>query len=80
MRRAREWESQWQLPVKTSPLTNNYWIHKWAKYHYFVGMNSLCDKYRQDTENFETNIEQEELDKDPSRACKVCYQRKKKGK
>ncbi|MFL1672514.1 hypothetical protein [Paenibacillus dendritiformis] len=63
----------WQLPVKQSSLTDTDWIHPKAKYHAFENYNSLCGKYRQVTDYFETGIDEAELMKDKLHyACQKC--------
>ncbi len=63
----------WQLPVlsETSESANVY-IPKTAKYHCFVGNASLCKKYVQDTDYYETGIESGEILSRPEIACKRC--------
>ena len=62
----------WQLPVKQGNKTNHDWIHPKAKYHCFCGGKSLCGKYYQDTDFFETDIESGEIAVRPDIACPVC--------
>jgi hypothetical protein len=62
----------WQLPVKQSNITDHDWIHPKAKYHCFVQNQSLCNKYVQDTDYFETDIERGEIIMRPEIACKIC--------
>ena len=68
----------WQLPIKQSDKTDHDWIHPKAKYHAFVNHRSLCDKHGQNTDYFETSIEEAELMKDKSLACKKCMDRRLK--
>ena len=65
---------KWMLPVKQSNLTNVDWIHPKAKYHCFFKNTSLCEKYWQDQDFFTTDIDTEEIEKNPGLACKKCYQ------
>ena len=62
----------WQLPVKQSMFTCTDWIHPRAKFHCFVRGDSLCGKYHQDTDWYETDIEESEITKNPQNACRVC--------
>ncbi|WP_225229733.1 hypothetical protein [Sporosarcina quadrami] len=62
----------WQLPVIQSNLTDHDWIHPKVKYHAFINDNSICDKYSQMTDFFETGIEESELMKNKELACKKC--------
>jgi preprotein translocase subunit SecA len=62
----------WQLPVIQSDLTDHDWIHPKAKYHAFLNNISICDKYSQDTNYFETSIEASELLKNRDLPCKKC--------
>lgn len=63
----------WQLPVssETSKSANAY-IPKTAKYHCFVEDTSLCKKYTQDTDYYETGVESGEILRCPDIACKKC--------
>lgn len=65
-------ESVWQLPVKQSNLTDHDWIHHNARYHYFVNGKSLCGKYSQDTEFFETSPEDNGIELTSDLACLKC--------
>lgn len=66
----------WQLPVKDNPLNSTgYFITNNAKYHCFSSGTSLCGKYWQDTDYFETDIESGEILSNPSLACKTCYRK-----
>lgn len=65
----------WQLPVKQSDLTDHDWIHPKAKYHAFINNNSVCGKYGQNTNFFETGIEESELMKNKELACKKCLKK-----
>lgn len=67
----------WQLPVIQSDLTDHDWIHPKAKYHAFIDNKSVCGKYDQITDCFETG-EESELLANKNLACKVCL--KKLGK
>ncbi|MCG3227901.1 hypothetical protein HXV89_00245 [Bacillus subtilis] len=48
----------WQLPVIQSNLTDHDWIHPKAKYHAYIDNKSVCGKYGQHTDYFETGIEE----------------------
>lgn len=49
-----------------------------AKYHCFNNNKSLCGKYSQDNDYFETDIESDEILKRPEIACKKCFNKWKK--
>lgn len=63
----------WQLPVRheTGSSANSY-IPSTMKFHCFVDYYSLCGKYAQDTDFYETDIESGEILSRPDIACKVC--------
>ena len=65
----------WQLPVRQSNRTDHDWVHPRAKYHAFLEGESLCGKFRQDTNYFETTIDASELLKNKTVACKRCLQK-----
>lgn len=79
---------KWQLYVHQSNKSNIDWIHPKSKYHFFVKFYSgharcLCGKYEQDTNYFETEIEESVIIENPDLACKKCFERrvlKKRGK
>ena len=61
----------WQLPVRERVLVGKPdWVHPLAKFHCFVGGKSLCGKYEQDTDFFETDIESGEIVQFPACGCK----------
>ncbi|MBU8576440.1 hypothetical protein ACQKEX_14600 [Bacillus pumilus] len=64
----------WQLPVKQSDLTDHDWVHKWSKYHAFINKDSICGKHGQDTDFFETGVDESEIIENPSIACKKCFE------
>lgn len=69
---------KWQLYVHQSNKSNIDWIHPKSKYHYFEKINNgysrcLCGKYEQDTNFFETEIEESYIIKKPTIACKKCF-------
>lgn len=69
-------KSNWYLPVRQSMVTGDYYISDKAKYHYFKSDTSLCNKYWQVPDYFETNnITDEEVLKDNIYVCKVCYKK-----
>lgn len=69
----------WQLPVRERLLVGKPdWVHPLAKYHCFVGGKSLCGKYIQDTDFFETDIESGEIVPSSACRCKKCYEKWKK--
>ncbi|MCM3227524.1 hypothetical protein [Terribacillus saccharophilus] len=63
----------WQLKVHQSNKTDHDWIHPKSKFHAFINNNSLCGKYGQDTDFFETTINEDEVKADRNIACKKCY-------
>ena len=67
-------EYKWMLPVKQSNITDHDWIHPKAKYHCFFNDTSLCEKYQQDQDYFETDIDYRRIVKEPELACKKCYE------
>lgn len=67
-------EVVWQLPVNQDRAFGKE-IHKKAKYHAFKNDVSLCKKYGQDTNYFETGIEEAELMKNKDWACKQCLKK-----
>lgn len=60
---------KWQLPVKQSNKTNHDWVDPRANFHAFVGYKSLCSKYFQDTDFFETDMPE---GTDQKHMCKIC--------
>ncbi|WP_265463606.1 hypothetical protein [Bacillus velezensis] len=62
----------WQLPIVESNKTDYEWVHPKAKYHAFIDNKSVCGKYGQNTDYFETGIEESELVANKGLACKVC--------
>jgi len=67
-----------QLPVKQSNYTDHDWVHPKAKYHCYIEGKSMCEKYNQDTDYFETDIESGEVLKFPVIACQVCFRKWKR--
>lgn len=65
----------WQLPVIQSNLTDHDWVHPKAKYHAFIDNKSICGKYDQITDCFETGIEESKLMANKGWACKVCLKK-----
>lgn len=65
----------WQLPVFQSNKTSHDWIHPKAKYHAFIDNNSICGKYGQTTDFFETDIEESKLLLNRNLACKMCLKK-----
>ncbi|MEC0709719.1 hypothetical protein P8881_19535 [Bacillus haynesii] len=65
----------WQLPVIQSDLTDHDCIHPKAKYHAYIDNKSVCGKYGQITDCFETGIEESELMANKDWACKVCLKK-----
>lgn len=65
----------WQLPVKQSNVTGEYWIHTWAKYHAFVDGYSVCGGYWQVTDGFETNIEESGVSVGKEYCCNKCLEK-----
>ena len=66
----------WQLPVKQSHLTNHDWIHPRSNFHAFdtSTFNSLCGKYGQDINFYETNMPE---GTDKKHMCKLCLSKAK---
>ncbi|AZU61020.1 hypothetical protein [Neobacillus mesonae] len=64
-------EIVWQLPVNQNRGFEKEVHHK-AKYHAFKNSISLCRKYGQDTDYFETGIDELELMLNKDLACKKC--------
>lgn len=63
----------WQLPVMSETgASANAYIPKTAKYHCFIDNASLCKRYTQDTDYYETGIESGEILRKPEIACKKC--------
>lgn len=63
----------WQLPIMSGTSTSaNAYIQKTAKYHCFIENKSLCKRYTQDTDYYETGIESGEILRRPDIACKKC--------
>lgn len=63
----------WQIPVQSDKLTNkNSFLNPKLKFHCFVDCYSLCGKYAQDTDFYETGIESGEILRRPEIACKKC--------
>ncbi|MFU8710609.1 hypothetical protein [Bacillus velezensis] len=65
----------WQLPVIQSDLTDHAWVHPKAKYHAYINNESVCGKYGQSTDYFETGIEESELMANRGLACKICLKK-----
>lgn len=63
----------WQLPVKQSNKSNHDWIHPKAKYHAFKNRKSICNKYYQNTDYFDTTINKSQIMSNKQKlACKKC--------
>jgi len=67
-------EVVWQLPVKQSNKTDHDWVHPRANFHAFNDNKSLCGKYFQKTDFFETDMPK---GTDQKHMCKVCLARLK---
>ena len=67
---------KWQLPV-TERLIKGLpdRVNPLAKAHFFVNYVSLCGKYFQYTDFYETDIECGEIARSPEIACKRCYKK-----
>ena len=59
----------WQLPISDRDGT----VHISAKCHCFINGQSLCGRYQQDTDDYETDVSEDEVFERPSVACKRCY-------
>lgn len=69
----------WQLPVRERVVQGKPdWVHPLVKYHCFVGGKSMCGKYEQDTDFFETDIESGQILMFPAVACQKCLKKWKK--
>lgn len=69
----------WQLPVRERLVQGKPdWVHPLAKYHCFVGGESFCGQYEQDTDYYETDVESGQIVQCPNIACKKCYEKWKK--
>lgn len=72
---------QWQLPIISSNFSERDWVHKWSKFHYFDSNVSLCDKYEQDTDYYETYPKQSQFEElTETSYCKICLSRLKNNK
>jgi hypothetical protein len=60
----------WQLPVKQSNKTDSDWVHPRSNFHAFQSEASLCGKYFQDTDFFETDFNPKEHSENMK--CKKC--------
>ena len=69
----------WQLPVKERLVEGKPdYVHPLARVHCFVGGESLCKKYYQDTDFFETDVDIGTISKHPEHACQICLRRWRK--
>lgn len=59
----------WQLPISDRDGT----VHITAKCHCFIDGRSLCGRYKQNTDYYETDVSEDEVLERPSVACKRCY-------
>lgn len=64
----------WFLHVRDG-INNRAYIHKNVKYHYYENDKSLCGSCIMDTDYYETNITDDEIKLNPSKACKKCYKK-----
>jgi hypothetical protein len=62
-------QSVWQLPISDKDGT----VHMTAKCHCFRNGQSLCGRYQQDTDYYETDVRENEVLERPNIACKKCY-------
>lgn len=69
----------WSLPVREDARygKRNY-VDLRVKYHCFIEGNSLCKKYEQDTDFYDTDIASGEVLAFPAVACKVCFEKWKR--
>lgn len=69
-------EIVWQLPVIQSHKTDRDWVHPRSNNHAFdkSTFNSLCGRYRQDPDYFETNMPE---GTDRKHMCKLCLSKLK---
>lgn len=70
LRIIKEQTVSWQLPVKQSNKTDYIWIHHRSNFHAFVNSKSLCAKYYQDTDFFESDFNPKEHSENMK--CKKC--------
>lgn len=69
----------WQLPAPNETTASaNAYIPSSAKYHCFVGGESLCKRHAQDTDYYELGIDSGEILSRSEIACKICFARWKR--
>lgn len=69
----------WELPVKEDArYGKRTHIDKRVKYHCFVDGDSLCNRYGQDTDFYDTDIASGEIMAFPVVACRVCFEKWKR--
>lgn len=67
---------KWQLPVRERVLEGKEdWVHPLVKAHFFVDNTSLCGRYWQLTDFYQTDVKAELITKEPQYACKKCYEK-----
>lgn len=64
---------KWQLPIVKNKNTSYDCVPINAVFHCFVCGKSLCKKYEQDTDFYETDANEEQIANFPNNACKICY-------
>lgn len=62
----------WQLPITSDGSGSGAYIQDRVKYHCFVNNVTLCKRYNQDTDFYETTIQSGEILRNPDIACKIC--------
>ena len=67
---------KWQLPVRERVVEGkDDCVHHLAKAHFYVNDTSLCGKYWQCTDFYETDVKTELIEENPQYACKKCYEK-----
>jgi len=68
---------KWALPINQDKELGKEIAHN-AKYHCYDDNKSLCGKYNQDNDFFETDINSGEILNKPDIACKICFNKWKR--
>lgn len=69
----------WELPVREDLIYGKPdYVDQRAKYHCFLEGHSLCRKYYQNTDHFDTDIASGEILAFPAVACKTCFEKWKR--
>lgn len=68
--------AKWQVPVRERLLAGKSdWVHPLTKAHCFVNNVSLCGRYMQATDFYETDVANTDILTHPETACKSCYRK-----